>query len=137
MVNVVDVKTETETLRRTRDRMFIHFVGLELGIIPLENISDDMRQGLEKLTPEEARKMKRKFRKLWRKYAKEEMHSATSYKKRKLTQLYGIGKHQPSRSQKRARKELVKRKLWQIYIKPAIQKFDPLNQEPGPSTFNF
>ena len=43
---------------------------LERGILPLRNIDGSFTQvdkGLLDLGPEEARKMKRKFRKLWRK----------------------------------------------------------------------
>lgn len=50
------------------DKMLLFHVMFEMGIIPIEDIEFDFRRILDQFTPEEARKSKRKFRKLWRKY---------------------------------------------------------------------
>lgn len=42
---------------------------LEAGVVPLtlQNLNHDVNKALAELPPDEARKMRRKFRKLWRK----------------------------------------------------------------------
>lgn len=42
-----------------------------LGIIPIESEDTSVRKHLESLPPEEARRAKRKFRKLWKKLVKQ------------------------------------------------------------------
>ena len=81
--------------------------------------------------------MKRKFRKLWRRFAREEEQKleerntrrryhnpyARTYNRRAL----GMGKRHPSRAQKKARKDLVRRRLWELYIQPAIRRFEEID----------
>ena len=50
---------------------------LEAGILPSFN-SADIKKLLETCEPQEARKMKRKFRKLWRKHLRREIHEVTT-----------------------------------------------------------
>lgn len=44
---------------------------MKMGIVPMFNEKLDVNKLLKDVDPIKARKMKRKFRKLWRKYAKE------------------------------------------------------------------
>ena len=48
---------------------------LEAGILPSFN-SDELKQLFETCEPEDARRMKRKFRKLWRQQRAEELRSS-------------------------------------------------------------
>ena len=52
---------------RDVDRTFIQTVMFQCGILPMEKTDLDMRRALAQMTPEDARIVKRKFRKLWRK----------------------------------------------------------------------
>jgi len=55
-------------------RFLVHNAMFEAGIVPIdiETISYDIGRALKDLSPEDARKYKRKFRKLWRKIAKKD-----------------------------------------------------------------
>lgn len=123
-----DRKQRPESIREIRDRMFIHYVALELGIVPLEDVDVDIRTGLSQLSPEEARRMKRKFRKLWRRYAREE-EGRSVYNKKYARMRLGMGTRVPSRAQKKARKELVRRRLWEEFIAPQIKRFEAVERE--------
>ena len=73
---------------------------LEIGIAPIKRSTDDINRILATLSPEEARKMKRKFRKVWR--------SLVSKKKQKSKEgAYGLGAENPSKSQRNRRKAEV------------------------------
>jgi hypothetical protein len=52
------------------DAIFLEKVMLDSGIVPMRNVTHNIDRVLEKLPEDEARKMKRKFRKEWRKLAK-------------------------------------------------------------------
>ena len=59
-------------------RFFVHKISHDLGIVPQRMTGENMMRGklstaLDKLPPEEAKKMKRKFRKLWRTEMKREL----------------------------------------------------------------
>jgi len=64
-------------------RFFEHKISHDLGIAPQRMARGNMMRGklstaLDKLPPEEAKKMKRKFRKLWRAQMKAELKRAKS-----------------------------------------------------------
>jgi hypothetical protein len=63
-------------------KIAIYTVYLEEGIAPIERIRDNVNKQLSSMSPDEARKMKRKFRKLWRKCYKKDLkcRSNESYK---------------------------------------------------------
>lgn len=90
---------------------------MNTGIVPLSwnNNSSafpyfDINRILAGLPPEEARAMKRKFRKLWRADTKKKLvHGGRNG--RKLAQEMGLGCHQARRGQKNARKSYVLRKI--------------------------
>ena len=86
------------------------------GIVPIEDPSNDFRRMLKQLPPEEARRLKRKFRKLWRK------NLSPSNKNRA-----GLGKRTPSRAEKTYRKKLVFETFWREEILPLINRFNNPN----------
>jgi hypothetical protein len=73
---------------------------LELGIAPIKHSTDDIDRILSSLSPEEARKMKRKFRKVWRSIVAKKA-------KKSQTNAYGLGAENPSKSQRNRRKAEV------------------------------
>jgi bisphosphoglycerate-dependent phosphoglycerate mutase len=91
------------------------------GIVPMEDPKMDVRKALENVSEEEARVLKRKFRKLWRKLEKAE---------KKPAQLGPDGKplasKQPSRAEKLRRKQQVSRMFWEQQITPMLQRFKNL-----------
>lgn len=117
-----------EQLREV-DRAFINHVMFSAGIIPMEDTSIDVRIPLKQLSAEDARVIKRKFRKLWRKALREDnshlTQSMRDIQKRKL----GVGKHVPSRAERHARKQLVYNMLWNTVIAPMLVKFENPERE--------
>lgn len=111
---------------RAVDRAIIQSVMFQCGILPMEKTDLDMRRALQQLNPEEARTLKRKFRKLWRKAMRAQVGNGKSKEvredaaKRKL----GVGKHVPSRAERTERKKLVFNLLWEQVIEPLITKFE-------------
>jgi len=116
-----------------------------LGILPIEDPTLDMRVPLRQVTPEEARVIKRKFRKVWRKCMKEKLGTSkmpVSSKKVKasagithveaernartamVTNKLGLGKHVPSRQERLERKRLVYEHLWEKEIVPKLIRFE-------------
>lgn len=125
---------------RAVDKAFIHAVMFQLGILPIEDPTLDMRVPLRQMSPEEARIIKRKFRKQWRKYMKEKLGtSKTPAKKPKtgtpaeaeksardrlITNKLGVGKHVPSRHERLERKRLVFESIWEQKIVPMLVRFE-------------
>lgn len=116
-----------ENLREV-DRAFIHSIMFELGIIPIEKATLDFQRALKQLSPEEARQLKRKFRKLWRKAMKKEVGNPkgkrAEVKEQAAKQRYGVGKPVPSRAERNARKQLVFDQVWKEIIAPLIDNFE-------------
>jgi len=112
---------------REVDRAFIQAVMFQLGILPMEKTNLDMRRALTQLPPDEARALKRKFRKMWRKAMRAEIGNGPrtrEIREKSARHKYGVGKHVPSREERTARKKLVFDLLWEEVISPMIQKFD-------------
>lgn len=120
---------------RPVDKAFIYTIMFEFGILPIEDPVLDMRVPLRQLAPEQARIVKRKFRKLWRKLVRDRAahmknKSAAGKHLPHLSKMYGIGKQQPSRAEKLERKRLVFEQIWEQHIVPMLQKFE--NPERAP-----
>jgi len=129
-------KSKKPTNLRDVDRAFIQAVMFESGILPMEKTTLDMRRALHQLSPEEARKLKRKFRKLWRKAMRKEVGDpkgkrAEAKEQATKTRL-GVGKHVPSRAERNARKQLVFDQFWQEIIGPLIENFENAGGPPMP-----
>lgn len=124
--------TKTKPLPRNKDelrpvdRAFIHSVMFQLGILPIEDPLLDMRRPLKDISPEEARVLKRKFRKLWRKAARAQVGTGKTAKTKKemVNRKFGVGKTTPSRAERNERKRLVLKTLWDEQIGPMLQKFE-------------
>ena len=76
----------------------------ELGIMPMLSKDERMKEHIASLkNPEDEMRMKRKFRKIWRKLLKSLKKDTSEFSKIQ----YGIGKLVPSPSQMRNRRALV------------------------------
>lgn len=114
-------KTQAEL--RPVDKAFIHSIMFKLGILPIEDPMFDMRVPLRTLSSDDARVIKRKFRKLWRKYLKVDNRKSgtdSTVADRRL----GLGKRMPSRAERLARKRLVYDQVWYECIVPLLQRFE-------------
>lgn len=117
-------------------RAFLHTTMFQLGIVPMENTSDDYRRVLQQLSEADRRKMSRKFRKLWRAEAKarirqEELTGRKSPKGFTPKNL-GLGQQYPTKVQCRARKDAIYVAVWKQAIGPALKKVENLDN-PCPS----
>jgi hypothetical protein len=121
---------------RAVDRAFIQTVMFELGILPMERTTLDMRRALEQLDADEARQLKRKFRKMWRKAMRKEVGNPkgrnSTTKERVTRSRLGVGKHIPSRAERNARKQLVFDQVWKELIAPLIENFENAGGPPMP-----
>jgi hypothetical protein len=87
-----------------------------VGIVPIDDFRHDIGRALVQLPADEARKLKRKFRKLWRREARK----ATERNVAPVT--CGLGKRVPTRSERLARKKLIYRALWVNVVVPILDK---------------
>jgi len=96
-----------------------------LGIAPLsyESLRQDMGQVLASLPPEEARKAKRKFRKLWRKAVRRKQQSGkySHY----IQRAAGLGDPHPRPGHKFYRKSEVIRMIEAEIVEPMIRTSQP------------
>lgn len=113
---------------RDVERTFVHVVHFEAGIVPMEKTGLDMRRALNQLEPDEARKLKRRFRKLWRKLAARQVAQGSASDKMMKGKL-GTGKQVPSRAERNARKQLVFDEIWASVIEPMVRRFDNAGKE--------
>ncbi len=116
---------------REVDRALIQTVMFQLGILPMESTELDMRRVLNQLEPEEARKFRRKFRKIWRQQMKaslvaggQPMTKSQQNAEEGLKRRLGVGKQVPSRAERNARKKLVFDRLWREVITPLLERFE-------------
>ena len=121
--------------RKEIDRLLINTVMFDADILPMERTDLDMRRALSQLPAEEAHKLKRKFRKMWRKAMKAEIAGAgpsnRAVPEKMLKQRLGAGKALPSRAERNARKQLVFDSLWKEVIEPVLKKFND-TRNPSP-----
>jgi hypothetical protein len=89
----------------------------ELGIAPIKDAGHNFNKILEGLNPEDARKMKRKFRKIWRKCAKNKKLPSA------YTNQLGIGSDNPTKIQMRNRKREVSRHIIAERVMPLVSSF--------------
>ena len=107
----------------TLNQMLRDAACIELGIVPLNhNIHDGIKQRLDAMPPDEARKMKRKFRKLWRKIAKKQC----------LSESVGLGKPDASSGQRRFRKSLVRGEIERNFVRPTLERLKGNTDETSP-----
>lgn len=92
---------------------------ISLGIAPIGSTHDDVNRALDKLPPDEARRMKRKFRKLWRKFVAAETKGRRRSRQEAVT---GKGQLVPTRRQKIARKSLVNHKILHDVVMPLVRQ---------------
>lgn len=113
------------------ERMFTHAVMFKEGIVPMEDPHMDMRRALAGLSPEEARKMKRKFRKLWRRLEAATVKTKTRFDFPTLHAVVPSGETptppaKPTKLQKLRRKQIVHDHLRKTKILPLVKKFNSL-----------
>ena len=88
------------------ERMLRLQVCMELGIVPLlgaDDVNKDVLRALRDVSPEESRALRRKFRKAWRREAK---NSARLLRQEKLG-VAGLGMSVPDKRAKKERKWMV------------------------------
>lgn len=114
-----------ENLKPT-ERLLIHKACFDEGIIPIETELADVGVSLSQLPPEEARKMKRKFRKLWRREAKRRSINLKddSWSSRYASRQYGKSGEHPNRYQKVARKRVVMERIRSEKIRPILTRIN-------------
>ncbi len=89
----------------------LRLICLELGIVPnvsLDKDGDELKHMLEQLTPEEALRCKRKFRKIHRKLRKKSIKNATSKEINIAEARFGSEGKKPTQSQARRRRDIVR-----------------------------
>ena len=99
------------------ERLMIHEAMFELGIVPMETPDMDVSRVLKQLPEEEARKLKRKFRKLWRKLEKSNRRNSNA-----LRDSRKEGKS-PTRWERRNRRKMVWTEVKRKNVDPAVEKF--------------
>lgn len=124
------------------ERSLVQHIMLGLGIVPIEDPKLDYRRAIEAMSAEDARRFKRKFRKMWRKLMKKDVVEAqarsrspglgspsTSAEESKriadaVRNPYGAGKSIPSRNERFARKKKVFDHVWTTTIAPMISNME-------------
>ena len=90
----------------------LRLIYLEMGIVPnisLDKDGDELKNMLDQLTPEEARKCKRKFRKIHRKLRKQRIKKTENSKSRKdILRKFGNCNKEPDNLQRRRRRDIVR-----------------------------
>lgn len=117
-------------------RAFIHTAGFSAGIVPMENTEHDMRRALSLLPEEEQKKMKRKFRKLWRKLlrAEKQKPGRTKNQAANTERSVGKGKKIPTKAERNARKRLVATHLEETVVQPMLEKMHKLPKRAATKT---
>jgi len=109
------------------ERLFIHTVMFREGIVPMEDPNMDVRRALADLPPDEARKLKRKFRKLWRKKMKSGVGKAITANAVKTH--FGTKGKQPTRANKQWRKQAIWDHLKKTQVDPMVKQFKEISRE--------
>jgi hypothetical protein len=110
-------------------QMCINMVYAALGIVPLDLTRRDAARCAERLSAEEQRKMRRKFRKIWRR----QLHSTSGDRiYEAYSDMLGAGK-QPDRDQRMARKQAVHSYIMkaahQLYVSLTAGRNNPENPD--------
>jgi hypothetical protein len=99
-----------KTINEIKDKFLLYEMMLSEGICPYVG-DESVEKKFRDMTPEDVRKVKRKFRKVWRKIAKAEMAAAKNVNKKAQTQTrFGLGKP-ATKQNKRYRRAVVKNVL--------------------------
>lgn len=118
----------------------------QMGIVPIEDPTLDFRRVFKDMNQDEARKLKRKFRKLWRKIMARDVAAKASKGGTQSKELidkradaikapYGAGKTVPSRAERTYRKRQAYELIWKELIAPMIVRFEhPDNPNAGQKT---
>ena len=93
--------------------LFVRQVAIELGVVPVtrSTIGLDFNAALENLPPDEARRAKRKFRKLWRKTQAEARRA----------ELWLDVTGSPTKAERRRRKAMVASLIDELATQRALQ----------------
>lgn len=98
-------------------------VAIEEGIVPLSFVTTDVNIALANTPPDEARRTKRKFRKLWRKVYKQSQRNARGhYHEQLLVNQFGVGDVNRTAQQSRKRKQAVYSMLAHTKVTPLIRR---------------
>ena len=89
----------------------------DLGIVPLDDVRDDVNRTLSTMPLDEARAMRRKFRKLWRKFCR---NSDKALSVEYCDQME-MGSPKPSRRARTTRKREVKRRILVDVVAPLMK----------------
>lgn len=105
------------------------------GIVPLDTTQSDINRILAELPPEEANKMRRKFRKMWRAaLSRFEDRNKSRAAREGMRASTGKGKPEPTRAHRRSRKQLVMNEVNRA-VQNNIQKLTENEQtNPGSNT---
>jgi hypothetical protein len=115
-------------------RIFIHTAMFQEGIVPMEDPTMDVRRALKGLQQEDARRLKRKFRKLWRKQMKKQLVKLPEERKKLVKNKYVAvpkkGKPtRPSRRQRLARKQAVYDEVMKTKVEPMVKQLKTIKRE--------
>lgn len=88
-----------------------------IGIVPPNNVFHDVNRALAHLPPHEARAMRRKFRKLWRKFVKNPTKGTSQDYLKQLE----MGSETPSKRARLHRKKEVLRQLMSQAVTPTLK----------------
>jgi hypothetical protein len=119
-----DGKSTVNPYMKPTERLLIHKACFDEGIIPIEVEQSDMTVALSQLPPDEARKLKRKFRKLWRREARKcnvDLKS-DAWSAHYAQRTWGKSGQHPSRFQKINRKRAVLQKIRREKVNPILEK---------------
>lgn len=117
---------------KDHERAVLSAVMFDDGIVPIDNPTHDIGRALTSLPKDDARTMKRKFRKKWRKLAKAEAHKVNAKKPEIwLNNRFGAGKSNPSRQDRAARKQIVQKHFYENLVRPILDQFE-FGGENGP-----
>ncbi len=129
---------KVKEITKPAEKLVITSVFLHEGIVPIEgeHVSVDMNRALKGIDPDEARKMRRKFRKLWRKAVRAGSPSPARLQQLSATTGYG-SKSAPGKQEKRARKQLVYKTVFNEKIKPLFKEVNDIKRKPSPDAEDF
>lgn len=117
------VVTKFKAPMKDNERALLQALMFQEGVLPIEVVRHDMRRYLDQMSPDDARKVRRKFRKLWRKLARSE-ESGNPLSAKIRTRIYGQGKTQPNRDNLEARKRLVQEHFLTDLIRPILDNYE-------------
>lgn len=128
------INLDVLTMNKLKDheRAVLSAVMFDEGMVPIDNPTHDIGRALATLPNDDARTMKRKFRKAWRKLAKAEARQMNAKKPEIwMGNRFGAGKTNPSRQDRAARKQIVQHHFYEKLVRPILDQFE-FGGENGP-----